>query len=481
MDQSQSYDVTAAVSEHTPASELAPSLGAPPSTSVLSDAPMTDSVEPAESQDSLPKPPVVDGTALSTFETPRLSEQTECILKRVNANAANAAAVGTPGWEAAKEQVLRDMATSDKFPTPTPPRDTTTPKRGGRGGKRASFVTDGDAMDVKAEGITPQPTPASRGRGRGGGRPRGRGRGGGRGGKRKREDRSDDDSEDSEVYSPVVTTTKSGRSIQKPTSFVPPPQSPTTAGPKRKRPYRRNPESAVCKVCLRGTSPASNMIVFCDGCNTPYHQYCHHPPIDKAVVEEVDKEWYCKQCEKERVVPVPESEIADFISAGGASVEQRQRYFASLPPGMLVTLLTRATTLKPDLPVFAPDFQARTASTTNVAPGMSTAANGHAHPQTTTPTAIAATATARSAPQATGGATNNGLRYADQSEEPVPEGHPPNYPRPGYGLMSTLPPEQEDLQWLVDDGDRFGVFSHMYQVDPQAAHSGLGGGMSMGQ
>jgi hypothetical protein len=123
------------------------------------------------------------------------------------------------------------------------------------------------------------------------------------------------------VYSPVVTMTKSGRSVQKPTAFVPPPPSPTTTN-KRKRPYRRNPESAVCKVCLRGTSPANNMIVFCDGCNTPYHRYCHHPPIDQAVIDEVDKEWYCKQCEKERVVPVPESDVADFVTAGGASLEQ---------------------------------------------------------------------------------------------------------------------------------------------------------------
>jgi hypothetical protein len=118
-----------------------------------------------------------------------------------------------------------------------------------------------------------------------------------------------------------VTMTKSGRSVQKPTTFAPPPPSPTTTT-KRKRPYRRNPESAVCKVCLRGTSPASNMIVFCDGCNTPYHRYCHHPPIDQAVIDEVDKEWYCKQCEKERIVPVSELDVADFVSAGGASLEQ---------------------------------------------------------------------------------------------------------------------------------------------------------------
>ena len=64
------------------------------------------------------------------------------------------------------------------------------------------------------------------------------------------------------------------------------------------------------------------MIVFCDGCNTPYHQYCHQPPIEQKVIEEVDKEWYCKECESQRVAPVPESEVANFISGAGASLEQ---------------------------------------------------------------------------------------------------------------------------------------------------------------
>lgn len=49
--------------------------------------------------------------------------------------------------------------------------------------------------------------------------------------------------------------------------------------------------------------------------------------------------------------------------------------------------------------------------------------------------------------------------------------------------MRTLPPEQEDLQWLVEDDDRYGVFSHMYQVDPRAAAvnagmNGMNGGVS---
>lgn len=455
---------------------------APPSTSVLSDPPSTDAAEPSEAPGVPSKEPTTDTATPTSNQEQQYSAQTESILKRINDNAANAAATGTPGWEAAKEQIMKDMATSDKFPTPTPPSGTITPTRGGRGGRGKGSVVHGSGGEVKIEGDGPQ-SATPRGRGRGG-RPRGRGRGGGRGGKRKREDGSDGESDDSEVYSPVITTTKSGRNVQKPTSFVPPPPSPTSTT-KKKRPYRRNPESAVCKICLRGTSPASNMIVFCDGCNTPYHRFCHHPPIDQAVVDEVDKEWYCKQCEKERVEPVPEDEVSSFIAAPGASVEQRQRYFASLPPGLLVTLLTKATTLKPDLPVFAPDFQARAASNvdqTHLAQSVQRPSNGHANPQSSAH--ISNIASVQQAPQQSVQMSYQAIGGAQSYQQPftnapandfVPEGHPQNYPRPGYGLMRTLPPEQEDLQWLVED-DRYGVFNHYYQPDQHTVNAGVGGG-----
>lgn len=298
---------------------------APPS-SGLSDPPHTNAAEAHTGSE----PSANAGTMMPPFQTPQVSASTEEIVKRVTANAGNVAA-GTPGWEVAKAQLVKDMATSDKFPTDTPPRDASAPKRGnrgGRGGKRGNLAAkgaaNGDESQTTAGGSAQLPTPGSTGRGRGGGRPRGRGRGrgGGRGGKRKREDDDDGDSDSSEeVLIPMTTMTKSGRSIQKPTAFVPPPPaSPTTH--KRRRTYRRNPESAVCKICLRGTSPASNMIVFCDGCNTAYHRYCHHPPIDQSVIDDVDKEWFCKSCEKERLMLVPESEIASFVSADGVSVEE---------------------------------------------------------------------------------------------------------------------------------------------------------------
>ena len=314
MEELQSIECAGTAAESTTTS--APQQNAPLSSSSLSDPPLDETVpalEPSTAHTLEPTHPA--------FEPPQFSAQTEEILKRINTNAAIAAKAGTPGWEAAREQVMREMATSDKISTPEPVNGISTSRRG-RGGRRTASVVNPNP-DLIVDGDTSSATPGSTGRGRGRGRPSGRGRGGGRGGKRKREDKEegDGDSDSSEIYTPVATTTKSGRSVQKPTSFVPPAlPSPTTLSNKRKRTYRKNPESAVCKTCLRGTSPASNMIVFCDGCNTPYHRFCHHPPIDQSVIDELDKEWYCKTCEKERIVS--EADVANFIPANEAPVEQ---------------------------------------------------------------------------------------------------------------------------------------------------------------
>lgn len=223
------------------------------------------------------------------------------------------------------------MATPQPATTTTPSRGGSASARGSRISKRVSFPMAGEDTPSTMTDATPSSAP----RGRPPGRPRGsrargpargttRGSRGGRGGKRKRADDEEDDgvSSDSETYAP--TTTKSGRNVQKPTSFVPPPQPspPPMPSYKKKRIYRRNPEAAVCKMCLRGVSPASNMIVFCDGCNVPYHRHCHQPPIDQSVIDEVNKEWYCRQCERERIQPVPASHVAGFVAVENASVEE---------------------------------------------------------------------------------------------------------------------------------------------------------------
>lgn len=325
------------------------SIAAPSSSSGLSEAPNMPAIAAPSGigavADTTTTPAQSSGIQPSVHPSEELSNDVD----NINAVVEGAANAGTPAWEAAKDGNPTIMATPTQFPpaSDTPTRGTVRVRaRGvgrGRGGGRprgsrargrgvgfaGPAASDNGVATATTSGNGVQtPVPIKpRGRGRGGGRPRGsRARGGGRGGKRKREDGEDDDDDDddsdSSEVTPIATMTKSGRSVQKPTSFVPPPPSPINTN-KRKRPYaRRNPEAAVCKVCLRGSSPSTNMIVFCDGCNMPYHRYCHQPPIDQAVIDEVDKEWFCRHCESERVVPVPEAEVASFVGVEGATAEQ---------------------------------------------------------------------------------------------------------------------------------------------------------------
>jgi len=100
--------------------------------------------------------------------------------------------------------------------------------------------------------------------------------------------------DDSEVYEATPRITKSGRAVNRPPQFTPAVASAVKRGPGKKQ--KRNPDLAVCTSCERGHSPNTNAIVFCDGCGTPYHQYCHNPPIDKDYIIDLDKEWLCKKC-----------------------------------------------------------------------------------------------------------------------------------------------------------------------------------------
>ena len=108
-----------------------------------------------------------------------------------------------------------------------------------------------------------------------------------------------DESDISASYTPLPTRTKYGRSINKPVLYTP--ALPSAASPLKRRRYnRRTDESGLCKICKRGHSPAGNLIVFCDACNTAYHQFCHHPPIDADVVASAQTEWLCSTCGRAR-------------------------------------------------------------------------------------------------------------------------------------------------------------------------------------
>jgi PHD-finger len=280
-----------------PSNAVGTPLDPPGSTSELSAAVSVTSLDNGAST----VPQAGPGSASSIKNGPTsysYSEATEGLLARLNGPAASGSYIE------AREHILSSIVTSDKLPALPP----ITNGARGRGrpkgsGKRKNGIP----------GTTTLSTPGSAKRGRGGGR--GRGRGGGRGGKRKRADSdeselssgdqlSDDSANDgasqgdSNENTQLPTRTKSGRNVNRPAPFVPVISSPTSH--KKKRAYRRNPENAVCKACERGHSPMNNAIVFCDGCGSAYHQYCHNPPIEKDVVQIAEKEWFCLACVKDQ-------------------------------------------------------------------------------------------------------------------------------------------------------------------------------------
>lgn len=117
------------------------------------------------------------------------SASTEEILRRVSANAA--AHAGTPGYEAAREQVLKNYVTSASMTSSQP---TPKSKRAGKGASKvvgmpssmraesATRVVDGSATPASAAS-----TASAKAKGVG----RGKGRGAGKGGKRKRAESSE--------------------------------------------------------------------------------------------------------------------------------------------------------------------------------------------------------------------------------------------------------------------------------------------------
>lgn len=268
------------------------------STSAPQSQPPTNPPPNAPSDYQNANPNTSNGSTSATSPFPQYSASTAEILKRVSANA-----LGTQGWQAAREQVLKSMVTTESIATPPPAPTASKRGRGGSRGGSAAAKTEAAVGGNGASSSAASSSPAV-GRGRGGGR--GRGRGGGRGGKRKRansEEVSDDanDSDISNSYTPLPSATRSGRAVNKPTQYVPTLPSPSADSAKKRRKTNRKPsEASLCTVCLRGTSPNNNMIVFCDACNTPYHQYCHDPPIPREVVQKVEAEWYCAACVRSR-------------------------------------------------------------------------------------------------------------------------------------------------------------------------------------
>lgn len=252
--------------------------------------------------------------------------------------------------------------------------------------------------------------------------------------KRKRDDDDEDEGpEDTDVSEEfnLLAHTSSGRRVFQAKTFSPvvldlpasstkktSPLVPRTASPpttKKAKPKRRKPgEAAVCINCGRGHSPTGNQIVFCDGCNTPWHQYCHDRPITPSVIQIEEKEWLCSEC---RTAREEKSHIAGKVAAKATmTTAEKRTYLQSLENPELVSLLLHASSLHSDLPIFTPP------------------------PPTSIPTILE--------PRPLPAPIQSSLDEEEYIEiyvqqEPLP------YPKAGNGLV--LPPEHEDLALLIDE------------------------------
>ena len=156
---------------------------------------------------------------------------------------------------------------------------------------------------------------------------------------------------------PYYTVTKFGRNVHRPQQFqppsgttanrsiapraaaaslareptassIPPPIPPTTpirglAAPRGRRPkHSGTPEFTLCRKCGRDHSPEGNVIVFCDGCNVSWHQWCHDPAIPREVVEVERMSWFCGGCANQR--EMARCGVGERVGAGelGLSAEE---------------------------------------------------------------------------------------------------------------------------------------------------------------
>ncbi|KAG9233429.1 hypothetical protein BJ875DRAFT_512196 [Amylocarpus encephaloides] len=456
--------------------------------------------------------PPISPTAPSSNDTPisdplpkyvpQFSAATEMILKRIQNGAGNTinstttlssiGITGTPpGYEDMRRSVLMGMKTTLNMDIPSTP---TTNRRGGVAGK----ATGGAPIAPR-----PSATPKSRGSVDGvsaSGRKTKSGprtKGGRVGGKRKRaksesmsEEESDamsklgedSDSDDTEEITVFPKVTQSGRHIVKPAQFVP---ATRESNPKRRAPSKKAQEQALCKRCGRGHSPETNMIVFCDGCNSGWHQMCHDPPISEEMVKDEMAPWFCLGCSRKKgnksgSQPRP-------ASWQGRSSEEKRSYFNSLPHPQLVNLLMQATVLHPNIPIFPQSFNAPSSHAQRATSSSDRQSHSHqsqqsfpqisttglfsrqeAHPNApinfirkihtgqTSPASFSPSQSSFNHVSSAPPALN--AQGKDSSRESTPASPP--YPKPGNGLMARLGPDEDDIEWLVDNND-FDAFSHV--------------------
>ncbi|RDL42141.1 FYVE zinc finger [Venustampulla echinocandica] len=418
---------------------------------------------------------------------PQFSAATEMILKRIQSGAvgstSNLSSIGItgtpPGYEDMRRNVLMGMKTTLNMEIPSTP-----PSNRGRGGAAGRASSGGRAIAPR-----PSSTPSNGGGGSGSGgkrkTPRSRGaRAGMKRKRRKSESLSseeseamsklggDSDSDDAESVTDLPKITQSGRQVVKPAPFVP---AAAESHTRRRAPSKRTQENALCRRCGRGHSPQSNMIVFCDGCNLGWHQMCHDPPISEETVKDEAAPWYCVDCNRKK-----------GMKSGNSDFQWKRSYFNSLPHQQLVSLLMQATVLHPNIPLFPRDYnppskQAQPAGSSDRRtnspsqqhfPGTSTAGlftRAESNPNATINfirKIPGETTPPFSSSQQDSAHPASALLVANAQDGDSRESTPasPPYPKPGNGLMAKLGPDEDDMEWLVDNND-FNAFSHVMYDD----------------
>lgn len=259
---------------------------------------------------------------------------------------------------------------------------------------------------------------------------------------------------------PILTMTKSGRQVQKPLTYNPAAATEASGSRKRAQPHHqasktRTAEQTLCKRCTRMHSPASNQMVFCDGCNDGWHQMCHDPWIDDEVIRDVGRAWFCASCQSRRDRHFAKKPRTGAAAAGGReswagrTPQQKRAYLSTLSQQELVGLLMDSLEAHPDLPVFpaseapsegSPEGQPGRAGKASVGGGRSPPGKGKA-------AASGGHRGQKGAPQPM--EVDESQQGYDEDMDPLA----PPWPKPGKGLYSLLPPEDEDEEHLVDDDD----------------------------
>lgn len=463
---------------------------APPTaaTAALAD---TSSPGPGASRSSSPY--ISDATKKPSYPyTPQFSPATQMILKRMRGESgglssalASATAPGAPRpcfprptYESVRERIIASMASGSTIPAPSASPSTaatlTLPIKPGSAGTpeaRSPAITSQKRKRGRDEGIASDvssPAEAS--------------------------DYGEGIKKGVPKHARAPTMTKSGRQILKPDTYDPAAEQNAKKSAKM---VKRTAEQALCKKCTRMHSPASNQMVFCDGCNDPWHQRCHDPWIEDEIIKDQDIHWYCMVCQakRDRLQPKKKVEPPRFGSWAGKPtaqvsflygiylpehvgltyIVQKRAYLSGLSPNELINLLVQATELHPDLPIFPLDTPAPKKAASALPPSLFSSASSEglfsrAEANPTGPLnfvrkipANAKKSTLAKARSGTGSLQSKAAAQAKAISSATSSGHQvydedePSFtrlwPRPGKGMYGRLAPEADDDRGLTDGND----------------------------